>query len=189
MTENIISQEKRSYLIQALLRTDQYIMSMDQKNSFILASGVAFLGIYSAVFLSIISSKQYFVPIWGSISILGIILCVWAYCFFKIKKVFSPKLDPSKQRSIMSWASIIGDRKDKQDRTCFLNAEEYYLYYSNIADLNDLDKDLAENHWICSSICMKKATNFKSALRWTFISLVISSTGMAIILLWSSVIK
>lgn len=159
-------------LFEALKRTDSYIVSADQKASFLLAAGVTYLGIYTSLFYGFLSDESLAVPNELTLSVIGLLLVIWSIWFYKIKTVFTPRLKSSGTKSLISFASMVNNHNDMQD--CF------YSYESLKNNIFDLDKDLLENYWICAEICNTKMLAFKSSLFWLFFALSSSVLGLAL---------
>lgn len=172
MDENNINNEKTTAIFEALRRTDSYILALDQKASFTLAAGITFMGIYATLFYSLIASESNKLNAPLLVAIIGVSLVLWAIWFSKIKAVFSPNVEPSESKSVISFASLTAS---------FNSHEEYYQYFLELNKRDNLDKDIIENHWICSKICMGKVKNFKASLKWLYISLCTSFLGLALV--------
>ena len=170
--KNGFEQDKSLIIFESLKRTDSYIFSMDHKASFTLAAGITFLGIYASLFYGLFSAESNKMNIPFLVSVIGIVLACWCVWFSKIIKVFSPDIEPSSVISIVSFASLT----DKFD-----SFEDYYEYFEELTDKKQLDKDMIENHWICSNICINKIKNFKASLKWLAISLSTSILGLAFV--------
>ncbi|TMX37483.1 hypothetical protein [Vibrio sp. Hep-1b-8] len=165
-------------LFEALKRTDSYIVSADQKASFLLAAGVTYLGIYTSLFYGFLSDKSLVILNELTLSVIGVLLVTWSIWFYKIKTVFTPRLKSSGGKSLISYASMINNHNDVLD--CFCSYES--LKNNNF----DLDKDLLENYWICAEICNTKMLAFKSSLLWLFFTLSGSVLGLAILAFYST---
>lgn len=172
--------EKTQLLLESLRRTDSFILAADQKSSFCLAAGLAFLGIYSTLFYSVLSDEKTVIQPTLTCTILGLILIPWIMFFKYIQNVFSPNLKQSKTKSIISFSSI---------KSSHANLDEFKLTYRSLHDDNDFncftENDILENHWICSEICLDKMKNFKKGLYWLWLSLSSSILGLAILIFFS----
>lgn len=175
-----------SILYESLRRTDSYIVAADQKASFVLASGVTFLGIYTSIFYNLITSDNNEVPITVLVSIIGIVLSIWVIWFCKIKEVFSPKTTPSSQKSVVSFASI------KANHHCFNDFVACYSDKDTVSQnssLSNIELDLLENHWICSEICVQKMKAFKESLGFLMLALSISLLGLAFSTFYAEIVS
>ncbi|WP_120510944.1 hypothetical protein [Photobacterium salinisoli] len=175
--------EKTSILFESLKRTDTFINSADLKASFTLAAGITFLGIYASIFYNIATSDELSIPAPYLLSVLGLVLVPWVIWFIKVKKVFTPNVKSSTNKSIISFASIIQTHE---------SLEEFKQHYTTIKEQDNIftqsvENDLLENHWICSDICMQKMNSFKSSLTFFWLSLVSSLLGISLLLFISQV--
>ena len=171
---------KTQLLFESLRRTDSFILSADQKTSFCLAAGITFLGVYSSIFYSVITDEKTTIPTTLICSILGLILVSWTVFFNYTKNVFSPNLEPSTEKSLISFASI------KNNHDSLDNFKEYYKNLNSEDSFNlSIDNDILENHWICSEICLVKMKNFNKSLFWLWTSLLLSIFGLAALVLTS----
>lgn len=164
--------EKFNVLFESLRRTDSYILAADQKAAITLAAGVTFLGIYVSIYFNIMDKHYEHIPIALILSIVGIAIAFWIIWFVSIWNVFVPRMLPSKAKSIVSFASIVGN---------FDSYEKYERYYRSISnsDVSLIENDLLENHWICADICTKKMKAFRLSLTWLSLALSISLLGLA----------
>ncbi|MFS1413672.1 hypothetical protein BCU70_08710 [Vibrio sp. 10N.286.49.C2] len=162
---------EQTILYNALARTDAYIVAADQKASFVLAAGVTFMGIYASLFYSILSDEEILIPSMLIGSFIGIPLVIWTKWFFHIKSVFTPRLASTAQTSLVSFASM-------SDTHQSIN-ELKSTYDTLMSGQFDLDNDLLENYWICTSICMDKMSAFTKSLRWLFFALGFSIFSLA----------
>ncbi|EHK0041050.1 hypothetical protein ABO242_002052 [Vibrio parahaemolyticus] len=171
--------DKISILMESLRRTDSYSVAADQKASFTLAAGIAYLGIYASIFYNIISDKEVNLPISFSISVIGLVIVVWVKWFSIIRKVFDPDTTKAQRKSVVSFVSIIKNDKSLDELIdTYTQIEEQDQRVNN---LTRLECDLLENHWICSKICLNKMENFKSSLNWLLLALGTSVLGLALI--------
>jgi hypothetical protein len=175
---------KTSILFESLRRTDGYIVAADQKASFTLAAGVTFLGIYISIFYNLITSSYVSIPVTVLVSVVGLVLISWVFWFNSVKAVFSPNVTPSNGKSIISFASIVATHD---------SFEEYLSYYSGLDNGNqsstvtELERDLLENHWICSDICIKKMKAFKKSLSGLLFALSTSVLGLAFVTFFADI--
>lgn len=166
--------DKFNVLFESLRRTDSYILAADQKAAITLAAGVTFLGIYVSIYFNIMDKHYEHIPIALILSIVGIAIAFWIIWFVSIWNVFVPRMLPSKAKSIVSFASIVGN---------FDSYEKYERHYRSISisdsDVSLIENDLLENHWICADICTKKMKAFRLSLTWLSLALSISLLGLA----------
>ncbi|PMK92128.1 hypothetical protein [Vibrio lentus] len=165
--------DEQNILYSALARTDSYIVAADQKASFVLVAGVTFMGIYASLFYSILSDEDILIPNMLIVSFIGIPLVIWTKFFFHIKSVFTPRLASTTQASLVSFASMSDTHESSDDLKS--------TYSRLIGGQFDLDNDLLENYWICTSICMDKMSAFKESLRWFFVALGLSALSLALL--------
>ncbi|WP_445398004.1 hypothetical protein [Zobellella sp. An-6] len=171
--------QETQILLESLRRTDSFILSADQKASFCLAAGITFIGIYSTLFYSVINDEKTVIPTTLICAIIGLTLVPWIMFFNSIRNVFSPNLEPSESKSIISFASI---------KNGFSSLDDFKSHYNSLngKDFHSIiEIDILENHWICSGICMAKMGNFKKGLYWLWISLTSSIFGLAILVFFS----
>ncbi|EOB1205432.1 hypothetical protein ACIQLR_001558 [Photobacterium damselae] len=178
--------DRVSILMESLRRTDSYIVAADQKASFTLAAGVTFLGIFCSVFYNIISNDKIDLPSQLIIMIVVSSVFVWVFWFYKIRCVFWPKVTSSKRKSLVSFASATATHDE------FSHYLETYVKCmdteSSHNDLTKLELDILENHWICANICNQKMALFKESLTWLFVSLAVSTIGLAYVAIYLNVI-
>ncbi|EMI4315284.1 hypothetical protein HJ144_02385 [Vibrio parahaemolyticus] len=179
--------DRVSILMESFRRTDSYIIAADQKASFTLAAGVTFLGIFCSVFYSIISNDKIDLPNQLIIAIVASSVSVWVFWFYKIRCVFWPKVAASERKSVVSFASATATHND------FSHYLETYLKSMDKEpshnDLTKLELDILENHWICANICSQKMALFKESLTWLFVSLAVSTIGLAYVAVYLNVIS
>ncbi|HCJ4875903.1 MULTISPECIES: hypothetical protein [Vibrio harveyi group] len=181
--DNLV-EAKLAVLMESLRRTDSYIIAADQKASFTLAAGVTFLGIFCSILYGVLSNEGIDLPVELTLSVLLSSLLVWLVWFYKIRCIFLPKVPPSKRKSLVSFASATSTHSSLTQY--FDTYADCYELGSKKLRLTQLELDILENHWICSQICMQKMQLFKESLVWLFISLAVSTTGLAYIALYLS---
>lgn len=153
------------FFLESLRRTDGYIASADQKASFTLAGGIAFLAIYASLFDKLMSLPEAILSKLVIICIIGISIIPWVVWFYKVTKVFKPNVTAGKEISYVSFATMCAQNKSQSDLL------EKIQRYSYEIPTKDLINDVVENYWICSRICLDKMTSFKSSLNWLSFSL------------------
>ncbi|ELM3616166.1 hypothetical protein RYR54_001804 [Aeromonas sobria] len=163
--EKIKGEALHGFFFESLRRTDSYIASADQKASFTLAGGLAFLAIYASLFDKVISFPDTTLSKMSMLSLIGISIIPWIVWFYKIMKVFNPNVTPGKEISYVSFATLCVQNKTKDDFLERLSGDLYEL------DTEGLIRDVAENYWICSRICLDKMAAFRSSLNWLTISI------------------
>ncbi|WP_305844086.1 hypothetical protein [Photobacterium leiognathi] len=178
--------DRVSILMESLRRTDSYIIAADQKASFTLAAGVAFLGIFCSIFYGVVSNDKIDLPIQLIVSIITLSIFVWLMWFYKIKCVFWPNVKSSVRKSVVSFASATAGHDNFNEyletfSLCEKNEPELY-------NLTKIELDILENHWICADICSQKMKFFKESLIWLFISLSVSMIGLIYIAIYLNMI-
>lgn len=153
------------FFLESLRRTDGYIASADQKASFTLAGGIAFLAIYASLFDKLMSLPEAILSKLAIICIIGISIIPWIVWFCKIIKVFKPNVTAGKEKSYVSFATMCTQNETKSELLIKLQNCSYEL------PTQDLIRDVAENYWICSRICLDKMASFRSSLNWLSFSL------------------
>lgn len=153
------------FFLESLRRTDGYIASADQKASFTLAGGIAFLAIYASLFDKLMSLPETILSKLAIICIIGISIIPWIVWFYKITKVFKPNVTAGKEISYVSFATMCDQNETQSVLLKKLQACSYEL------PTHDLIRDVVENYWICSKICLDKMASFRSSLNWLSFSL------------------
>ncbi|MFQ2467564.1 hypothetical protein ACK312_04585 [Aeromonas caviae] len=162
------------FFLESLRRTDGYIASADQKASFTLAGGIAFLAIYASLFDKLFSIPDTTLLKPVIVSIIGVSIIPWVVWFYLIMKVFKPNVTPGIENSYVSFATMCTQNKSQSDLLSKLDGCSYDL------PTQDLIRDVAENYWICSRICLDKMASFRSSLNW--LSFAIALTILVIAL-------
>ncbi len=163
--EKMKGEALHGFFLESLRRTDSYIASADQKASFTLAGGLAFLAIYASLFDKVISFPNDTLGKLSMLSLIGISIIPWVIWFYKIMKVFHPNVSPGHEMSYVSFATMYSQNESKDILLKKLSNERYEL------EMEGLMRDVVENYWICSEICMNKMASFKSSLKWLSISI------------------
>jgi len=154
------SEMLHGFFLESLRRTDGYIASADQKASFTLAGGIAFLAIYASLFDKIFSLPDTILSKPAIVSIIGISIIPWVVWFCLVMKVFKPNVTPGKEISYVSFATMCVQNKSQDELLSKLKDSSYEL------STQDLIRDVVENYWICSRICLDKMASFRSSLNW-----------------------
>lgn len=162
------NEKLHAFFLESLRRTDGYIASADQKASFTLAGGIAFLAIYASLFDKILSLPDSILSKPAIVSVIGVSIIPWVFWFYLVMQVFKPDVTPGKEISYVSFATLCVQNKSQNELLNKLSDSSYEL------SSQDLIRDVVENYWICSRICLDKMKSFRSSLNWLSISIALT---------------
>ncbi|MNE23163.1 hypothetical protein D3C80_1164060 [compost metagenome] len=148
------------FFLESLRRTDGYIASADQKASFTLAGGIAFLAIYASLFDKLLSLPDTILSRPAIVSVIGVSMIPWIVWFYLVMKVFKPNVTPGNEISYVSFATMCVQNESQDELLNKLSGSSYEL------STEHLIRDVVENYWICSRICLDKMASFRSSLNW-----------------------